>query len=326
MHTLKIHMKLLIIALGLLFSANALSNQAYENGKYLETERGKIYYLTEGEGVPAILVNGGPGAGHRVFLGWFTFLTKLGYKVVYFDDIGRGRSTRDIDGKFSPQMTVDDIEALRKHLGAEKVTLIAHSYGGIPAAQYALQHSDKVQELIMLNASYDAVSHQKNIDNVNNLIKSRYPQTWQKMQTLLKNGVSTKTDEYADLIYSGPAKDELQLLDPKMRSQRSKYPSRDKRDRFNFDVYFDIMGEEPELIVGGTLKGLDIQEQIHTIKVPTLVIGGRYDNLSTPEMVHDFYKALPKQTAQLVMFEQSRHWPWVEEPEKFVNVVTNFLQ
>lgn len=313
-----------------MFSTFAISaneqETIYDNGEYISTDLGKIYYVTEGDGTPAILINGGPGAGHRVFLGWFSFLQEFGYKVVYFDEIGRGRSTRNISGKFSPQMTVNDIEAVRKHLKADKVTLIGHSYGGIPAVQYALQYPQHVKEVLMLNASYDRRSQQMNIDNVNHLIKTKYPETWEEIERLQALGIRSKEDRYADLIYSGPAAKELQFLDPKNRKKRTKYPSKDKRDRYNLNVYFDIMGDDPEIEITGTLKGIDVTQQLANFNIPTLVIGGRHDNLSTPELVYQFYKMLPEKTANLEMFEQSRHWPWVEEPEKFIQVVSDFIR
>lgn len=297
----------------------------YGNGQYLETSRGKIYYELEGDGTPVVIVNGGPGAGHRVFLGWFSFLTANGYQLVYFDDLGRGRSTRELDGKFTPQMTVDDIEALRAHLKAEKIVVMGHSYGGIPAMQYALQYPEHVERLVMLNASYDAESQQMNVDHVNHWIKTKYPETWEKILELRERGVPSSEDEYADLIYSGPAGRELQWYNRENRKGLRKYRSKDPRDRFNFRVYFDITGDDPEWQITGTLAGLTIEDRLAGYRIPTLIIGGRADKVSTPELVYRLYKMLPEGVATYEMFEKSGHWPWAEETEKFENVLSSFL-
>ena len=318
----------LFISLLILGSVPAFSQDQkspYGNGQYLETPRGKIYYETEGNGTPVFIVNGGPGAGHRVFLGWFDFLKAKGYQIVYFDDIGRGRSERNIEGKFTPQMTVDDMEALRMHLKADKIVVMGHSYGGIPAMQYALQFPRHVERLVMLNTSYDAKSHQMNIDHVSQLLQTKYPEIWEKVLELREKGMLSSEEEYSNLIYDSPLGRELQWFNRENRRNLRKYRSNDPRDRFNFQVYLDIIGEDPEWEVTGTLKGLTVEDKLADFNIPTLVIGGRADKVSTPELVYRLYKMLPKHITTFEMFEKSGHWVWAEENEKFEQVVGSFL-
>ncbi|UTW59547.1 alpha/beta fold hydrolase [Kordiimonas sp. SCSIO 12603] len=304
---------------------DAEQSNPYGHGQYLETPRGKIYYETEGSGTPVFIVNGGPGAGHRVFLGWFEFLKTKGYQIVYFDEIGRGRSERNIKGKFTPQMTVDDMEALRAHLNAEKIVVMGHSYGGIPAMQYAIQFPEHVERLVMLSASYDAQSQQMNIDHVSHLMKTKYPEIHEQVMALRAKGMLSSEDEYLDLIYESALGRELQWFNRANRKGLWKYRSNDKRDRFNFQVYLDIIGEDPEWEITGTLKGLTVEDKLRGFNIPTLILGGRADKVSTPELVYRLYKMLPEQTTQFEMFEKSGHWIWAEENEKFKQVVSNFL-
>jgi len=44
------------------------------NEDYIKSPKGNIYIRTEGSGHPVVIINGGPGAGHTIFLGWFDFL------------------------------------------------------------------------------------------------------------------------------------------------------------------------------------------------------------------------------------------------------------
>jgi proline iminopeptidase len=293
------------------------------NEDYIKSPKGNIYIRTEGSGHPVVMINGGPGAGHTIFLGWFDFLKTQGYQLVFFDDIGRGRSTRNIEGKFTPQMTVDDIESVRKYLGADKITLMAHSYGGIPAMQYALQHTPHVEKLIMLNASYDTKSQQMNSNQYYHLIRTRYPEKWSQLKALKAKGVKSSDEEYADIAY-GEFIDWYQWFDVKNRSKNRKFPSTDKRDYFNFQVFEDIIDPHYGQI-RGTLLGIDIKEQVKDFNIPTLITSGRYDNASTPELVYRLYEMLPKDIASYKSFEQSGHWPWVEETQKFEEVVSHFL-
>ena len=65
---------------------------------------------------------------------------------------------------------------MRVHLKAEKIVLAGHSYGGIPALQYALKYPQNVEKLVMLSASADGVSQQMNVDAAKFLRKTFFPQ------------------------------------------------------------------------------------------------------------------------------------------------------
>lgn len=291
---------------------------------YIKTQLGEIYIRTEGQGHPIVIVNGGPGAGHTVFLGWFDFLREQGFQLVFFDDIGRGRSTREIKGKFTPQMTVDDIEAVRQHLGVDKITVMGHSYGGIPAMQYALQYQKHVEKLIMLNASYDTKSQQMNADHYYHLVRTMYPEKWGKLNELHANGIKASDEKYDSVLF-GPFISWYQWYDVENRKKNRKVRTNDKRDRFNLKVFEDIIHLAHGGEIRGTLVGIEIKDQVKDFKIPTLITAGRFDNASTPELVNRLHEMLPSGVASYTMFEKSGHWPWVEETEKFENIVSDFL-
>jgi pimeloyl-ACP methyl ester carboxylesterase len=56
--------------------------------------------------------------------------------------------------------------------------------------------------------------------------------------------------------------------------------------------------------------------------VPTLVISGRYDE-ATPAIAETVHRGIPG--SEWVMFEHSSHTPHLEETERYLQVVTNFL-
>ena len=298
----------------------------YGQGEYIKSKFGEIYYEADGEGTPVVMINGGPGASRTVFWGALDFLKDDGYQIIYFDETGVGRATREIKGKHTPLNTVEDLETLRKHLGVQKMVLAGHSYGGIPAVQYALKYPNKVEKLIMLSASADAISQQMNVDAAAYLRKTFYPQQWEKLEQMRAKGVSSSSDEYADAFYTRQIGLTSDWYDPQKRRSLRKYRSGDKRDRFNLDVYFDIAGDDPEVTIGGTLKGIDINaDMFKGYDIPTLVINGRIDWKTTPEMAYRFYKMLPKGVGQLEFLEKTGHWTWAEEPEKFAEIVTAFM-
>ncbi len=90
-----------------------------------------------------------------------------------------------------------------------------------------------------------------------------------------------------------------------------------------YDVYRRMWGEESEFRVTGTLAGFDVEPRLHEIRVPTLVIVGRCD-MPTVAMAQKTARLIPG--SRLEIFENSRHFPFIEEKEKFIEIVSNFIQ
>jgi pimeloyl-ACP methyl ester carboxylesterase len=58
------------------------------------------------------------------------------------------------------------------------------------------------------------------------------------------------------------------------------------------------------------------------IGVPTLVVGGRYDE-ATPEVMETVHRGIPD--SEQVIFEHSGHFPHLEETERYLEVLSGFL-
>ena len=86
-------------------------------------------------------------------------------------------------------------------------------------------------------------------------------------------------------------------------------------------VYATMAGSS-EMNPTGTLKDWDITPRLADIRTPTLVVSGRYDE-ATPAVVRPIAEGIPG--ARWVLFEQSSHMPHVEEKERYLEVVGQFL-
>ena len=110
----------------------------------------RLWTAEEGKGSPVIVIHGGPGMDHGSLAADLAPLAKH-HRVIYYDQRGGGRSTLPADASL---LTIDhhvrDLEALRQHLGLEKVTLIAHSFGPAIAAQYAIRYPKHVERMVFL--------------------------------------------------------------------------------------------------------------------------------------------------------------------------------
>ncbi len=73
--------------------------------------------------------------------------------MVYYDQRGSGRSERPWSGGYSLERLVEDVEALRRELGAPSVALIGHSFGGTLALEYAAKYPERGSRMVLVGAA-----------------------------------------------------------------------------------------------------------------------------------------------------------------------------
>ncbi len=302
----------------LFISLFALPVQAQnDSDTYATVNGGKIWYQVKGEGEPIVLIPGGPGNSHLYFTPWFDELSK-NYKVIYFDAFGRGKSSRAKNmEEYSFQRDVDDLEGLRKALSIDKWSVLGHSYGGMVAQAYAIQYPNSVDRLILLDTFYSGEMWQENDNNSNYEFRNQYPEKWEELMKIREAGYLSSSPEHikAYTIPSGI----LYYYNPenalKMRTDSLSW---------NYDVYYQIVGVDGDFIIGGDIARLDFRRDLKNLEMPILIAAGRYDRISDPRFAVKYKMYAPQ--AKFVMFEKSGHNPYLEENDKFFEVLTDFLK
>jgi proline iminopeptidase len=99
-------------------------------------------------GLPVVFLHGGPGAGissyHR------RFFDPTRYRIVLFDQRGAGQSTPHAELRNNTTWhLVDDIEAIREHLGIEQWVVFGGSWGSTLSMAYAQKHPERVLGLVL---------------------------------------------------------------------------------------------------------------------------------------------------------------------------------
>ncbi len=108
----------------------------------------RLYYRVAGSGRDTIVViNGGPGVGHEVLAPDVAPL-EARHTVVYYDQRGGGRSGLPDTTMLGMDRFVEDLDAVRRHLGMERMSLLAHSFGPLIAAAYARTHPERVERMV----------------------------------------------------------------------------------------------------------------------------------------------------------------------------------
>ena len=298
-------MRRLLILL-LVFSSAAWAQQRAPIAGVVKTPDVDLAYEVYGaasSNMPVIAVNGGPGLSHKYMLqnDVWPRLSRL-RQVVFYDQRGTGKSQR-VSPNASQGMDaqVADLEAVRAHLGFEKVDLVGDSYGGLLAMAYVAAHPEHVRKLVLSDSA---------------------PPAWKDIVHLLPQ-VFPDVEEQDAAIGKRLGKTDAAAQEELINHFRMIFYSQDLMHKYLADIgdigYVPKVGEA----VGKATENIDLTAQLPQFTQPTLVITGRFDMNVAPLTAWRMYKAIPG--AKFVIFEKSGHLPYYEEPDKYVQVIDTFL-
>jgi proline iminopeptidase len=124
--------------------------EPYRTGRLRVSRLHEIYFEECGNqnGKPVVLVHGGPGAGSSPTMR--RLHDPKAYRIILFDQRGCGRSTPYAELRENTTWDlVEDMEALRVHLGIDKWQVAGGSWGSTLGLAYSQSHPDRVSELVL---------------------------------------------------------------------------------------------------------------------------------------------------------------------------------
>jgi proline iminopeptidase len=260
-------------------------------------------YGAAGNATPVIVANGGPGLSH-IYMLQNDVWTRLARnrQIVFYDQRGTGKSKHvKPDASWGMAAQVADMEAVRAKLGFQKFDLVGDSYGGLLAMAYAAAHPEHIEKLILSDSAAPA---------------------W-------KDIVRVLPDVFPDVLEQIAAREKSSASSPDAADQRIRdhflmlFYSEANRDAYLAGVKDLESVPQVSAAVQKATKTLDLTQELPKFKFPTMVITGRFDMNVTPVTAWSIYKAIPG--AKFVVFEKSGHRPSYEEPDKYVQVVEEFL-
>src|SRR5947207_9293422 len=96
-----------------------------------------------------LCLHGGPGVPHG-YLTCLADLTSFGYRIVFYDQLGVGKSDRPRGTSlFTIERAVEEAEGVRKALGLGRIHLLGNSYGGMLALAYAIMYQRHLRSLVV---------------------------------------------------------------------------------------------------------------------------------------------------------------------------------
>lgn len=253
---------------------------------------------------PLICLHGGPGSSHHYF-SRVERLAERGRPVVLYDQVGCGGSSRPPVDELELGVFVRELANLRERLGIERVFVLGTSWGGMLAMEYALTHPRGLLGLILNSTLASARAWAGEAARLRDELPEEHA------LTLRTKDVDDPTYEEAERVFN--ARHFCRLEHPveleRMAAVRGK------------DVYRSMWGPN-EWTMTGKLGGWDVRDRLHEIKVPVLLTAGRYD-MCTPLILRQLQEGLPE--ASTIVFENSSHTPYLEEPEAFLAAAEAFL-
>lgn len=297
-----------------LMAASSAAEVSSDRSGTIEVPGGRIWYrvVGSGPGAPLILLHGGPGATSR----YLEPLAELsnGRGVVFYDQLGCGRSERPTDpALWTTERFVRELEALRAHLGIEKLHLFGHSWGAVLALEYIRSQPEKVVSVTFASPGLDVPRWAADAAK----LRARLPPALRAVLEDHEREGTTDSPEYAaatnefyrrHFCRSDPWPPELQeSLSP---------------DHFGQAVYEAMWGPN-EFTVTGSLRRYVGTEHLKQLELPVLYTTGQFD-LATPSTVDSFHRATPN--SRMVVFEESGHMTMLDEPERYIGVLREFLR
>jgi proline iminopeptidase len=281
-----------------------------------------LYYKTLGSGPPLLVVHGGPGASHDYFLPYLLPLARR-HRVVFVDERGSGRSQKLEDTRlYTVDNMADDVEAVRRALNLGKIALLGHSYGGVVAQAYALKYQSHLSRLLLCST----FSSTKALNEVFVQMKEKMaPELRERIEKMEKEGLFGHGKEYEkgrytnDYMIAAWGEGYFPYL-----YQRRRDPNFDPiaSGNMSWDLYREMWGSHGEFVIDGNLASAEYTDRLSEIRVPTLITAGDHDE-SDPSLSRTMQERIPG--SRLVVFPESGHMTFVDQPSLFVKTVEEFL-
>lgn len=258
-----------------------------------------------GKNRPVVFIlPGGPGADHTVYKS-YTCLEPVA-DLVFHDPRGCGESDTGESSSYNMFNYIEDVEAIRKHLGIEKLIVLGKSYGAMCALGYALQFPNVLTKLIV---SAGAPSARFMETTTQNIERVGTPQQIKMYQQLKAGALTSREDvlkyfQATQTIYSVKSRtstDDIDLVKKSLKFSHEVLNEGFKQNFWNFNY----------------------EEKLKDIQCPTLILAGREDIITDVRFSEWMVQHIPN--SQLRVFENASHAMEADATEEYFQTIVDFI-
>jgi pimeloyl-ACP methyl ester carboxylesterase len=267
-----------------------------------------LAYHVSGAGTPVICLPGGP-MQDSVYLGELGGLSAH-RQLIMVDPRGTGQSATPEDAaSYRCDRLVDDVEALREHLGLDRLDLLAHSAGANLAVLYATRYPERVGRLVLIAPSTRAVGIAATGEARLEIARLRKDEPWfgaafAALEELVAGNVTAERGKAVRPFFYGRWDAATQAYEAAHDGHRNNEAAA-------------IFGAEGAFDPDATRAALAAH------RAPVLLLAGEFDLNTIPSVAAEFAGLFPD--AELVVQPESGHFPWLDDADRFVATTATFL-
>jgi proline iminopeptidase len=310
----------------LLIAAASAAARAQASGYITTSDSARLYYRVAASSSPGadtiIAIHGGPGMDLETIYGDLAPALSRKHVVIFYDQRGGGKSElpKDTTRLFAARQ-VQDLDELRQHFKLRRVTLVAHSYGPLLAASYAIAHPQNVKQLVFFGP-----------------VPPRRGDFFARYSRNLTARLSA--EQRANMSAASRRQNDTTLSEAESRQgcrdnwaiglrPRLAEPDQSiglvKSDLCSTDIagirYGSRIGNR---VIMGSYGDWDLRPQLAKLAVPLLVVHGTEETIPM-DLVQEWISAMPAQGAMIVKVARAAHFAYAERPDVVWTTVENFL-
>jgi proline iminopeptidase len=231
-------------------------------------------------------------------------------RLIMLDLRGTGRSAIPEDAaSYRCERLVDDVEALREHLGLDRLDLLGHSAGANLAVLYVARHPERMRKLALITPSTRAVGIEVTGEARLATAWLRRDEPWFATAFAALEGITAgnSTDDRWDAIapfFHGRWDAAAQAHDAAVDVQRNNEAAA-------------IFGAE------GAFDPPSTRAALGAFDAPVLLLAGALDLNTPPTALAEYAELFP--VAEVVVQPGAGHYPWRDDGDRFVATTAKFL-
>lgn len=274
---------------------------------------------------PIIFLHGGPGSSSVFFEATTAqLLADKGFYVIVYDRRGEGRSV-DVHARMDFAEVFSDLNHIYVQYKLERASLVAFSFGGLVAAQFAQQHPQKVASLILCSA---LVSQQKSYATILRSVSAIYmnKEDHQQLEEVLAIAkMDTNSLAYRTLVFKhASANGFFSLSVPNDRAKQiyATYQTDTLITSYVKNEYAVSTFWEHE-----PMHNIDVTPQLkylRKLQIPIYALYGRQDGLFSIEQIHEIGQTIGSD--RVLYLNHCSHTLFIDQQEVFLSSVAMWLK
>ena len=299
---------------------------AQSDGYVTTSDGAKLFYKVAGKPGPGvdtlIAIHGGPGMDLESVYGDFVAMLAPKHVVIFYDQRGGGKSELPADTtRLVATRQIQDLDEVRRHFKLDRVTLVAHSYGPLLAASYAIAHPDAMKKMVF----FGPVPPRRGdfFTRYSRNLSARLDSTQRAKQSA---GSRKQNDVNASEAEARQGCRDNWAIGMRPRlAEPHKSLALIKSDLCATDIngirYGSRIGNR---VIMSSYGDWDLRPKLASLRVPLLVVHGEQETIPM-DLVEQWVTAMPTGVASLFKVPNAAHFAYAEQPAVVWPVIEKFL-